>query len=121
VILPPGDAWVSCRTICAVTQSTPVRRDRVGDGLGEGERLLVRLGDGLGLFDGLGLVEGPALVELLGLSVGVDAGAGLGLSDGLGLCEALEVGVAAGVVPTTATSSLAETTAADGPHGECCT
>jgi hypothetical protein len=70
VIVPPGDTWDSCLTICAVRQTAPAGGDLLGDGLGDG------LGEpdppeppdgpgllsaGLGLADGAGLSEGPAL------------------------------------------------------------
>ncbi len=65
--MPPGETRDSWLTIWAVTQSTPACRERLGDGLGDGELVVDPLGDGLGLVDELELVVGLGLVDELGL------------------------------------------------------
>jgi hypothetical protein len=71
VIVPPGQTWDWCRTICAVRHTAPA--GGVGDGLGDGDVLgapeLPEPPDGLGVLsaglgvaeEGAGLSEGPEL------------------------------------------------------------
>ena len=46
LIVPPGDVSDSCCRICAVKQMMPGRCDLLGEGLGEGECVRERDGDG---------------------------------------------------------------------------
>ena len=101
----------------------------MGEGLGEGDELCERLGDGDGLVDLPGLLDGAGLVDFVGLLDGAGLVDGLALLEelallvGLGLPEGL--GLPDGLVPSfglvlTLLNSVADTAAVLPPrHGEC--
>jgi hypothetical protein len=93
VTLPPGEVFDSWRTNWAVTQITPDRcvRDGDGDGLGVCDRVRECDGDGLGLCDGVRECDGDGLGLLLldGLGLGVGLGLVSVLADGLGVADGL--------------------------------